>query len=69
MTGWSKSESHLSWYIRLMMCRRRNWRPTSRTHADDRTVKICLFVLRGYLLLMFGLLGFGALQLAGVIKG
>jgi len=31
------------------------------------TVRICLFALRGYLLLMFGLLGFRVLQLAGVI--
>lgn len=34
-----------------------------------RTVRICLFALRGYLLLMFGLLGFRVLQLAGVIHG
>jgi hypothetical protein len=34
-----------------------------------RTVRICLFTLRGYLLLMFGLLGFRVLQLAGVIHG
>ena len=34
-----------------------------------RTVKICLYALRGYLLLMFGLLSFRVLQLAGVIKG
>lgn len=33
-----------------------------------RTVRICLFALRGYLLLMFGLLGFRVLQLAGVIR-
>jgi hypothetical protein len=32
-----------------------------------RTVRICLFALRGYLLLMFGLLGFRVLQLAGVM--
>ena len=32
-----------------------------------RTVKICLFALRGYLLLMAGLLGFRVLQLAGAI--
>jgi hypothetical protein len=32
-----------------------------------RTVRICLFALRGYLLLMFGLLGFRVLQLAGLI--
>ena len=31
-----------------------------------RTVKICLYALRGYLLLMFGLLGFRVLQLAGM---
>ena len=31
------------------------------------TVRVCLFALRGYLLLMFGLLGFRVLQLAGVI--
>ena len=30
-----------------------------------RTVRICLFALRGYLLLMFGLLVFRVLQLAG----
>jgi hypothetical protein len=35
----------------------------------NRTVRICLYSLRGYLLLMFGLLGFRVLQLAGVIKG
>jgi hypothetical protein len=34
-----------------------------------RTVKICLFALRGYLLLMFGLLAFRVLQLAGAIRG
>jgi hypothetical protein len=33
----------------------------------NRTVRICLFALRGYLLLMIGLLGFRVLQLAGVI--
>ena len=33
-----------------------------------RTVRACLFALRGYLLLMFGLLGFRVLQLAGVIR-
>lgn len=33
-----------------------------------RTVRICLFALRGYLLLMFGLLGFRVLELAGVIR-
>jgi len=34
-----------------------------------RTVRICLFALRGYLLLMFGLLGFRVLQLAGMTRG
>jgi len=34
-----------------------------------RTVRICLFALRGYLLLMSGLLAFRVLQLAGVIHG
>jgi hypothetical protein len=34
-----------------------------------RTVKVCLFALRGYLLLMVGLLGFRVLQLAGAIHG
>jgi hypothetical protein len=34
-----------------------------------RTVRICLFALRGYLLLMCGLLGFRVLQLAGVMHG
>jgi hypothetical protein len=33
------------------------------------TVRICLVALRGYLLLMFGLLGFRVLELAGVIRG
>jgi hypothetical protein len=33
-----------------------------------RTVRLCLFALRGYLLLMFGLLGFRVLQLAGIIR-
>ena len=32
-----------------------------------RTVRICLFALRGYLLLMFVMLGFRVLQLAGVV--
>ena len=35
----------------------------------SRTVRACLLVLRGYLLLMFGLLGYRVLQLAGVIRG
>jgi hypothetical protein len=34
-----------------------------------KTVRSCLFALRGYLLLMFGLLGFRVLQLAGVLRG
>lgn len=34
-----------------------------------KTLRICLFALRAYLLLMFGLLGFRVLQLAGVIHG
>ena len=33
-----------------------------------KTVRLCLFALRGYLLLMFGLLGYHVLQLAGVIR-
>jgi hypothetical protein len=33
-----------------------------------KTVRICLFALRGYLLLMFGLLGFRVLQLAGLVR-
>jgi hypothetical protein len=32
-----------------------------------RTVRLCLYALRGYLLLMFGLLAFRVLQLAGII--
>jgi hypothetical protein len=32
-----------------------------------KTVRLCLFALCGYLLAMFGLLGFRVLQLAGVI--
>ncbi len=39
------------------------------TMRMTRTVRICLFALRGYLLIMFGLLGFRVLQLAGVIHG
>lgn len=35
----------------------------------SRTVRVCLMALRGYLLLVFGLLGFRVLQLAGVIRG
>jgi hypothetical protein len=31
------------------------------------SVRVCLLALRGYLLLMFGLLGFRVLQLAGVM--
>ena len=31
-----------------------------------KPVRLCLLALRGYLLLMFGLLGFRVLQLAGV---
>lgn len=34
-----------------------------------KTVRFCLFALRGYLLLMFGLLGFRVLQLVGVFHG
>jgi hypothetical protein len=34
-----------------------------------RTVRVCLYTLRGYLLLMLGLLAFRVLQLAGVIPG
>ena len=34
-----------------------------------KTVRVCLFALRAYLLLMLGLLGFRVLQLAGVIHG
>jgi hypothetical protein len=34
-----------------------------------RAVKICLFALRGYLLLMSGLLVFRVAQLAGAIHG
>ena len=32
-----------------------------------RAVRMCLFALRGYLLLMAGLLGYRVLQLAGAI--
>jgi hypothetical protein len=37
--------------------------------AMTRTVRLCLFALRGYLLLMVGLLSFRVLQLAGVLRG
>jgi hypothetical protein len=33
-----------------------------------RTVRICLFALRGYLVRMFGLLGFRVLQLVGAVR-
>lgn len=33
------------------------------------TVRVCLYALRAYLLLMFGMLGFRVLQLAGIIRG
>jgi len=33
-----------------------------------QTVRVCLFALRGYLLLMFGLLGFRVLQLARAVR-
>ena len=33
-----------------------------------KAVRICLFALRAYLLLIFGVLGFRVLQLAGVIR-
>jgi len=33
-----------------------------------RPVRLCLFALRGYLVLMSGLLGFRVLQLAGAIR-
>ena len=33
------------------------------------TVRVCLYTLRAYLLLMFGMLGFRVLQLAGIIRG
>ena len=32
------------------------------------TVRLCLYALRGYLLLMFGLLGLRVLQLAGMVR-
>ena len=34
-----------------------------------RTVRICLLALRGYLLLMSGMLGYRVLQLARIIHG
>ncbi len=34
-----------------------------------RTVRLCLFALRGYLLGMIALLGLRVLQLAGVVRG
>jgi hypothetical protein len=34
-----------------------------------KTVRVCLFALRGYLFLMFGLLAFRVLQLAGAMHG
>jgi hypothetical protein len=33
------------------------------------TVRVCLYALRAYLLLMFGMLGFRVLELAGIIRG
>ena len=34
-----------------------------------KIVRICLFALRGYLLLMFAMLGYRVLQLAGMVRG
>jgi len=34
-----------------------------------KTLRVCLFALRGYRLLMFALLGFRVLQIAGVVHG
>lgn len=36
--------------------------------AMTQTVRVCLLALRGYLLLMFGLLGFRVLELARVVR-
>ncbi|MFN7996941.1 MAG: hypothetical protein U0Q18_25225 [Bryobacteraceae bacterium] len=36
--------------------------------AMTTTVRLCLFALRGYLVLMVGLLGFRVLQLAGAMR-
>lgn len=33
------------------------------------TVRVCLFALRGYLFLMFGLLAYRVLHLAGILRG
>jgi hypothetical protein len=33
------------------------------------TVRVCLYALRAYLLLMSGMLGYRVLQLAGIIRG
>jgi hypothetical protein len=33
-----------------------------------KTVRLCLFALRGYLVVMFGLLGYRVLQLEGLIR-
>ncbi len=37
--------------------------------AMTTTVRICLYALRGFLLLMFGMLAFRVLQLAGAVRG
>ena len=34
-----------------------------------KIVRFCLFALRGYLLLMFAMLGYRVLQLAGMVRG
>ena len=33
------------------------------------TVRVCLYALRAYLLLMSGMLGYRVLELAGIIRG
>jgi hypothetical protein len=33
------------------------------------TVRVCLYALRAYLLLMFGMLGYRVLELGGIIRG
>jgi hypothetical protein len=50
--------------------------PEEKVNTEDlgpmpmtKTVRMCLFALRGYLLLMLGLLGFRVLQLAGAMHG
>jgi hypothetical protein len=67
---WNKLRQEVKRSSRLFRWTARQKKKSVRSilaHADDRNLRICLFALRGYLLLIFGLPGFRVLQLTGVI--